>query len=304
MKVNRVRQNVLPLVTAMIWGTAFVAQSVGAEYMGPFTFNTARAVIAFVFLLGLCGLRAAWRRSRGETPAPAGSRRDLILGGLCCGVALSVASFFQQKGLETTTPSNNAFLSAVYCVIVPFLAWALFRERPDRYNVAAALLCLAGVGLVSLTEKLTISVGDGFTLLGAVFCAANIIAVARLGRGCDVMLFTVVQLSAVALCAWVLALTTERSDFSALARPEVVWPMLYLCVMATAVCLVLMNVGLVWAEPAPAAVILSLEAVFGVILAVIFYGDPLTPRLLAGFALIFVGVLCSETKFSFLRKNA
>ena len=118
------------------------------------------------------------------------------------------------------------------------------------------------------------------------------------------MLFTVVQLSAVALCAWVLALTTERSDFSALARPEVVWPMLYLCVMATAVCLVLMNVGLVWAEPAPAAVILSLEAVFGVILAVIFYGDPLTPRLLAGFALIFVGVLCSETKFSFLRKNA
>ena len=135
------------------------------------------------------------------------------------------------------------------------------------------------------------------------FCAANIIAVARLGRGKDVMLFTVVQLSAVALCAWALALTTERFDFSALARPEVLGPMLYLCVMATAVCLVLMNVGLVWAEPAPAAVILSLEAVFGVILAVIFYGDPLTPRLLAGFALIFVGVLCSETKFSFLRKK-
>ena len=95
MKVNRVRQNVLPLVTAMIWGTAFVAQSVGAEYMGPFTFNTARAVIAFFFLLGLCGLRALWRRSRGEAPASAGSRRDLILGGLCCGAALSVASFFQ-----------------------------------------------------------------------------------------------------------------------------------------------------------------------------------------------------------------
>ena len=90
MKINRVRQNVLPLVTAMIWGTAFVAQSVGAEYMGPFTFNTARAVIAFFFLLGLCGLRAAWRRRKGEERAPAGSRRDLLLGGLCCGAALSV----------------------------------------------------------------------------------------------------------------------------------------------------------------------------------------------------------------------
>ena len=81
MKINRVRQNVLPLVTAMIWGTAFVAQSVAAEYMGPFTFNTARAVIAFFFLLGLCGLRASRRRRRGESPASAGSRRDLVLGG-------------------------------------------------------------------------------------------------------------------------------------------------------------------------------------------------------------------------------
>ena len=73
MKINRVRQNVLPRVTAMIWGTAFVAQSVGAEYMGPFTFNTARAVIAFFFLLGLCGLRTLWRRRKGEERAPAGT---------------------------------------------------------------------------------------------------------------------------------------------------------------------------------------------------------------------------------------
>ena len=238
----------------------------------------------------------SWRHWKAFTP-------DYLWRGGLAGLLLFGVYWAQTVGLETTTASNNAFLSAVYCVIVPFMAWPLFRERPDRYNVAAALLCLAGVGLVSLTDTLTVSVGDGFTLLGAVFCAANIIAVARLGRGCDVMLFTVVQLSAVALCAWALALTTERFDFSALARPEVLGPMLYLCVMATAVCLVLMNVGLVWAEPAPAAVILSLEAVFGVILAVIFYGDPLTPRLLAGFALIFVGVLCSETKFSFLRKK-
>lgn len=226
---------------------------------------------------------------------------DYLWRGGLAGLLLFLVYWAQTVGLETTTASNNAFLSAVYCVIVPFMTWLLFRERPDRYNVAAALLCIAGVGFVSLTGALTISAGDGFTLLGSVFCAANIIAVARLGRDKDVMLFTVVQLATVALCAWALALTTETFYFSALVRSEVIWPMLYLCVMATAVCLMLMNVGLVWSEPAPAAVILSLEAVFGVILAVIFYGDPLTPRLLAGFTLIFVGVLCSETKFSFLR---
>ena len=148
------------------------------------------------------------------------------------------------------------------------------------------------------------SSGDLFTLLGAVFCAANIIAVARLGKDRDVMLLTVVQFVVVALCAWVLALATESFRFSVLARTEVLLPMLYLCVIATTVCLVMMNVGLVWSEPAPAAVILSLEAVFGVVLAVIFYGDPLTPRLLAGFGLIFLGVVCSETKFAFLRRKA
>lgn len=228
---------------------------------------------------------------------------DYLWRGGLAGLLLFGVYWAQTVGLETTTASNNAFLSAVYCVIVPFMGWALFRERPDRYNVAAALICLAGVGLVSLTEALTISAGDLFTLLGAVFCAGNIIAVSRLGRGKDVMLFTVVQQGTVALCAWALALFTETFDFSALGQPQVLLPMLYLCVMATAVCLVLMNVGIVWSEPAPAAVILSLEAVFGVILAVIFYGDPLTPRLLAGFTLIFVGVLCSETKFSFLRRH-
>ena len=229
---------------------------------------------------------------------------DYLWRGGLAGLLLFAIYWAQTVGLETTTPSNSAFLTAVNCVIVPFLLWALFRTRPDRYHIAAALLCVTGVGLVSLNDTLTISAGDGFTLLGAVFCAANIIAVARLGQGKDVMLFTVVQLAVVTLCAWVLALTTETFDFSALARPELLAPMLYLCVIATPVCMALMNVGLVWSEPAPGAVILSLESVFGVILAVIFYGDPLTPRLLTGFVLIFVAVLCSETKFSFLRKKA
>ena len=277
---------------AFFWGASFMLMkgaldNIPTGYLIAIRFTVGTPLVALF----------SWRHWKDFSP-------DYLWRGGLAGLLLFGVYWAQTVGLETTTASNNAFLSAVYCVIVPFMAWLLFRERPDRYNVAAALLCIAGVGLVSLTETLTISVGDGFTLLGAVFCAANIIAVARLGRGKDVMLFTVVQLAAVGLCAWVLALTTETFQFSALTRAEVIWPMLYLCVMATAVCLVLMNVGLVWSEPAPAAVILSLEAVFGVILAVIFYGDPLTPRLLAGFALIFVGVLCSETKFSFLRKKA
>ena len=289
-KTMKLLAKLLLFAAAFFWGASFMLMkgaldSIPTGYLIAIRFTVGTPIVALISL-------KHWKYF---TP-------DYLWRGGLSGLLLFGVYWAQTVGLETTTPSNNAFLSAVYCVIVPFLSWALFRERPDRYNLIAALLCIAGVGLVCLTQELTISAGDLFTLLGAVFCAANIIAVARLGRGKDVMLLTVAQLTTVALCAWILALTTETFRFSSLARPELLAPILYLCVMATAVCLVLMNVGLVWSEPAPAALILSLEAVFGVILAVIFYGDPLTPRLLAGFALIFLGVLCSETKFSFLHR--
>ena len=290
-KTMKVLAKPMLFAAAFFWGASFMLMK------GALDNIPTGHLIAIRFTIGtpLVALMS-WRHWKDFSPG-------YLWRGGAAGVLLFGVYWAQTVGLETTTASNNAFLSAVYCVIVPFMAWALFRDRPDRYNVAAALICLAGVGFVSLTEAFTISTGDLFTLLGAVFCAANIIAVSRLGGGKDVMLFTVVQFATVALCAWVVALTTETFDFAVLARPAVLWPMVYLCVMATTVCMLLMNVGIVWSEPAPAAVILSLEAVFGVILAVIFYGDPLTPRLLVGFTLIFVGVLCSETKFSFFRKN-
>ena len=276
---------------AFFWGASFMLMkdtldSIPTGHLIAIRFTVGALLVALT----------AWRRWKGFS-------RDYLWRGGLAGLMLFGVYWAQTVGLETTTASNSAFLSAVYCVIVPFLAWAVDRLRPDWYDLAAAGLCIVGVGLVSLTQALTITSGDLYTLLGAVFCAANIVAVAKLGRGKDVMLLTVVQLVTVGSCAWALALCTETFDFASLGRPEVLWSMLYLCVIATAACLALMNLGLVWSEPSAAALILSLEAVFGVALAVIFQGDPLTPRLLAGFALIFLGVVCSETKFTFLRKK-
>ena len=210
----------------------------------------------------------------------------------------------QTFGLALTTPSKNAFLTAVYCVIVPFLTWAVVKARPDRYNIAAALLCVTGVGLVSLTEGLTINAGDLLTLCCALFYASHIVAVAKVSPGKDITLLTVFQFAFAALYAWVCGALTESFPAEALADPALLLPMAYLCVMATTVALLFQNVGQVWSDPASASVILSLESVFGVASSVAFYGDPVTVRLLAGFALIFVAVVCSETKFSFLHKKA
>ena len=276
---------------AFIWGSSFFIMKNTLDVM-PTLFLLAIRFTAGALLLGLvCG-----KRWRAFTP-------DYLWRGAVIGAFLFLAYSVQTYGLAGTTPSKNAFLTAVYCVIVPFLYWLAARQRPDRYNILAALLCIAGVGLVSLTDALTVTYGDVLTLICAVFYASHIVAVAKVSPGKDIFLLTVFQFAFAALYAWVGGLLTEEFPAAALTRGDVLLSMAYLCVMATTVALLFQNVGMVWSDPASAAVILSLESVFGVLFSVLFYGDPVTPRLLAGFGLIFVAVVCSETKFSFLRKK-
>ena len=243
-------------------------------------------------LLGLvCGKK--WRRCT----------RDYVWRGAVMGAFLYLAYSIQTYGLALTTPSKNAFLTAVYCVLVPFLYWALAGVRPDRYNLTAAALCVTGVGLVSLSGDLTVTAGDALTLLCAVFYASHIVAVAKVSPEKDIYLLTVFQFAFAGIFAWMGGLLTETFPAQALTRPEVLLPLAYLGVMATTVALLFQNVGQVWSDPASASVILSLESVFGVLCSVLFAGDQVSGRMLLGFALIFVAVVCSETKLRFLRRN-
>ena len=276
---------------ALIWGTSFFIMKNALDVMPVFF------LLAIRFMAGGLLLAAiAWKKWREFTP-------DYLWRGAVIAGFLFLAYAVQTFGLARTTPSKNAFLTSVYCVLVPFLTWAVVKRKPDRYNVAAALLCVTGVGLVSLTEELTINGGDLLTLLCAIFYASHIVAVAKLSLDKDITLLTVFQFAFAALYAWVCGACTETFPAAALTDPALLLPMLYLCFMATTVALLFQNVGMIWSDPASASVILSLESVFGVLSSVIFYGDPVTGRLLAGFALIFVAVVCSETKFSFLRKK-
>lgn len=276
------------LAAAIIWGGSFMVMKDTLDSLPTFYLLAIRFTAGAV-LLGL----ACWKRWKAF-------QMDYLWRGAVMGTMLFLAYSTQTLGLTGTTPSKNAFLTAAYCVIVPFLYWAVSRVRPDRYNIAAALLCVAGIGLVSLTESFTVTWGDGLTLVCAVFYAAHIVAVARVSGGKDIYLLTVLQFAFTALYAWVFGLVFEEFPAQALLQSDVLLAMGYLCVMATTVSLMFQNVGQVWSDPASASVILSLESVFGVLFSVLFYGDPITPRLLAGFALIFVAVICSETKFSFL----
>ena len=273
---------------ALIWGTSFFIMKNALDAVPVFFLLAIRFTAGAVLLALVC-----FRRWRSFTP-------DYLWRGAVMGAFLCLAYSIQTFGLSLTTPSKNAFLTAVYCVIVPFLTWAVVKKRPDRYNIAAALLCVTGVGLVSLNGQMSVNAGDLLTLVCAFFYAGHIVAVEKVSPGKDIALLTVFQFAFAGLFAWIGGGLTETFPAGALTAPHVFLPLAYLCVMATTVALLFQNVGQVWSDPASAAVILSLESVFGVLFSVIFYGDPVTPRLLLGFALIFVAVVCSETKFAFL----
>ena len=276
---------------AFIWGSSFFVMKNTLDSMPVLYLLAIRFTIGAVLLSLVCG-----KRWRSFTP-------DYLWRGAVIGGCLFLAYYIQTCGLVLTTPSKNAFLTAVYCVLVPFLYWAAAGIRPDRFHILAAVLCVTGVGLVSLNGDLSINLGDLLTLCCAFFYAAHIVAVAKVEKGKDIYLLTIFQFVFVAFYAWVGAALLETFPAEALASGDVLFAIGYLGVMATTVALLFQNVGQVNSDPASAAVILSLESVFGVICSVIFYHDRVSLPMLIGFCLIFVAVVCSETKFSFLRKG-
>lgn len=279
----------LILLATLIWGTAFVVMKNTLDSVPVFWLLTVRFLLAAVLLALIF-----FRRWKGMP------RRYFLYGGVL-GALLFCAYTAQTFGLAGTTPGKNAFLTASYCVIVPFLHQAVDHRPADRWNVLAAALCVAGIGIVSVGSALAMTRGDALTLLGGFCFAAHIVAVARFMRGRDVFLLTTLQFfsagAASLVCALLFQPVPAALPAGALLR------LLYLTVAATAGALLFQNVGQKYTEPAAASVLLALEAPMGVLFSVLLYAERPTARMLLGFVLIFIAVLCSETRFSFLRKR-
>lgn len=278
------------LAAALIWGSSFFVMKNAVDAIPTLL------LLAIRFTVGAALLAAIFcRRLRGIT-------RRLVRHGAAAGVLLFAAYTVQTWGLADTTPGKNAFLTAVYCVLVPFVNWVVMRRRPTGWNWLAGVMCLAGIGLVSLDGDFSIGRGDALTLVGGVIYALHLVAVSRFGEEDDPVLLTLVQFAVAAACCWLGTLATETWPA---AWPQNAWVELaYLAVFATTAALLLQNVGQSVTPAAPAAILLSLESVFGVLFSVLFYHEPMTLRLLAGFGLIFLAVIASETQFSFLRRKS
>ncbi len=278
----------LILLATIIWGSSFVVlkntlDTIPTEFLLGFRFFLAAVLLSAVFY-------QLWREFNLSY-----LRRGLLLGLLLFG-----AYYSQTLGLTDTTPGKNAFLTATYCAIVPFLYWAVDKLRPDRYNISAALLCLLGIGMVAITSGFSMRLGDSLTLVGAMFYAAHIVALAKFTRGHNPLLLTTVQFFTCGIINWILQLFVVKQPVPELTAANIS-ALLYLTILCSAVALTFQSYGQKYTEPATAAILLSLESVFGVIFSIIFYHEAITLRMYCGFGLIFLAVIISETKLSFLK---
>lgn len=227
-----------------------------------------------------------------------------ILNGSLLGFFLFAAYAFQTIGCQYTTAGKNAFITTIYVILVPFFNWIFTKKRPDLYAVAAAVLGITGIGLLSLQGDLSVNKGDLLTLVCGFCYAIHIVFIARFTEHQDPVILTIIQLASAAVFSWIFApLYDGAFPLSALQNPSVVFSMLYLGLMSTMAAFLFQTVCQKYVPPSTAALLLSLEAVFGVFFAWILLKEYLTIRMAFGCILIFTAVVLAETHFDFLKRR-
>lgn len=278
------RANLLLVVTAAIWGFAFVAQRVGAGEMDAYSFNAVR------FALGAASLLPVILVLDRGRPRARGSWRAALLPGLIAGGLLFGGATLQQLGVEHTTAGNAGFVTGLYIVLVPLIGLA-FGQRPNHWLWLGVVLAVAGLFLLTMGDTLSMGAGDALVLAGTTFWAGHILALEHFSRRVDPLRLALVQFVVCALASAGVALF-QADPFGGLDRAVV--PVLYGGLMSVGVAYTLQIVGQRHARAATAALILSLEAGFAVLGGVLVLGESLSLRGLAGCGLMLAGLLLAQ----------
>lgn len=295
-----VKSSLMLLAAALIWGVAFVAQSVGTEYVGPFTFNAIRSLIGGVVLIpcifllnrknGKNGGASApqERKSAGETKK---KNRDLILGGVCCGVCLCVASNLQQIGISYTTVGKAGFITAMYIILVPLLGIFLKKKVGVKIWVSVAL-AVAGLYLLCMTEGFSIGRGDAYVLVCALFFAFHILTIDYFSPKADGVKMSCIQFFVSGLISAVLMFLFEAPELSAILTAWL--PILYAGVMSCGVAYTLQIIGQRDMDPTVASLILSLESVISVLAGWVILHQSLSLKELLGCVIMFGAIILAQ----------
>ena len=283
----RVKNGVMLLLTAFIWGTAFVAQSVGMDYLEPFTFNGVRSLIGGIALLPCIWLL---HKLNGESKKEE-SGKVLLIGGLACGVLLFAASSLQQIGLKYTTAGKAGFITAFYIVIVPVLG--IFLHKKIGWKIwLAVVLALAGLYFLCITESFSIGKGDVLIFLCALIFAVHILVIDYFSPKVDGVKMSCIQFLVCGILSLPFMFTIETPKAAAMTAAWM--PLLYAGVLSCGVAYTLQILGQKNVNPAVASLILSLESCFSVLAGWIVLGERLSLRESAGCVLMFAAIILAQ----------
>ncbi|WP_071142398.1 DMT family transporter [Acidaminococcus timonensis] len=292
--MEKAKGNLLLLLTALIWGSAFVAQSVGMDYIGPFTFSAVRNLIAILVLIPVVWVFGCPREEKNRlTPCERLKPDPVTLkAGVLCGIWMGIASILQQVGMVMTTAGKAGFITALYIILVPILG--RFLGRPVRKIMLLCVpMALVGFYLLCVKGGFSISFGDFLIFLCAIFFAGQILTIDHfLLLGASSVKLAWVQFAVTFVISAVLTVLFEKPVWEALWEAR--WALLYTGMLSSGVAYTLQIVGQKYTEPTTATLIMSLESVFAALSGWLLLGETMTGKELTGCVLVFVAVLLAQ----------
>ncbi len=272
-------------LAAFIWGTAFVAQSVGMDYLGPLSFNGARFLMGSAVLLPVI----VFNRTRGiKEGKPVSGWKDTVTGGVCCGLVLCAAALLQQYGILYTTVGKAGFITTLYIILVPFFGIFLKKKIPGKVWAGAAIAAF-GMYLLCMSESLSLGRGDTLVFLCAVLFSVHILVIDYFSPKADGVELSCIQFLTAGVIGSILAFVFERPDAGAFLKGIV--PLAYAGILSSGVAYTLQVVGQRDMDPTIASLILSLESVVSMLAGWVILGQALTGRELTGCGLVFGAVI-------------
>ena len=300
MNSKTARNSLLLVLTALIWGASFVAQSAGMEYIGPFTFNAIRTIIGGMVLLPVIFITDRRRKKEGgDAPAPAqDKKKSVFVGGILCGVVLFAASSFQQIGIMSTTTGKSGFITALYIIIVPILGLLFKKKVPFTVWIAAGLAVL-GMYMLCISEGLGFGKGELLTLVCAFLFSIHILIIDAYSPYVDGVRMSCIQFFVAGLISIPCTLLDKVIDpaYISVTFTTVLsaWlPILYSGLMSCGIGYTLQIIGQKNVPPALASLILSLESVFAALAGWVLLGQTLTAKELIGCAIVFAAIILAQ----------
>lgn len=292
--MKNLKGSLLLLLTAIIWGTSFVSQKLGMNYVEPLTFGASRFLLGASTLIPLIIVFDkinGKKKDNEELEKLKFTNKNLIVGGILCGCFLFLGASLQQFGIVHTTAGKAGFITALYMVLVPIIGIFLGRKTAI-YTWLAVVIAVFGLYLLSIKEGFSIGKGDGIVLMATIFWALHIITVDRFVNKVDGIKLSFIQFTTAGSLSLISSFIFEEPRISEII--DCAGPILYSAIMAVGVAYTLQIIGQKYTNPTLAAIIMSLESVFSVISGVIFLNESMSLREILGCVLVFIAVIIAQ----------